>query len=234
MLARLKKNTTLNFVVFILILVICWVLGRVFHFNAETFRKVLAQYPIALSGIIFVVLYVLTTTFIWFGPKDVFRIAGAILFGGYVSTIFVWIAEMVNVVIMFQLSRILGRGFVEKKFRLRSADIDKVKKDSSFFGILALRVNPIIPFRLMDLGFGLSPVSLKKYWMIAFAASLPRIFWLQVILAEIGVGLLQRPKELIEYLIVHSEFIILSACYFAVVIILTIVAIIVKFTKRKV
>ncbi len=229
----LKKNSTLNFIIFVLVLIFCWFLGKYFKLDVEVFRRVLAQYPIALSGIIFVMLYVLTTTFIWFGPKDVFRVAGAILFGGYISTVFVWVAEMVNVVIMFQLSRQLGREFVEKKFKLKSRDIDKVKKDSSFLGILALRINPLVPFRLMDLGFGLSSVSLKKYLFVALGASLPRILWLQFILAGIGPGFLKNPKELIAYLVAHQKMIVLSGCYFAAVIILTGTAIVVKFMQRK-
>ncbi|MCK5083014.1 MAG: hypothetical protein KAR31_08935, partial [Candidatus Omnitrophica bacterium] len=65
----------LKFILFLIILTVCWYLGRVFDVDVAYYQGILARYPLALSGLIFVVLYVVTTTFIWFGPKDVLRIS---------------------------------------------------------------------------------------------------------------------------------------------------------------
>jgi len=48
-----------------------------------------------------------------------------------------------------------------------------------------LRAVPLIPYRILDISFGLSKLSLKKYILIVILASLPRIFWVQFILAGI-------------------------------------------------
>jgi len=228
-----QHNPALRFILLLLILIFCWLLGRYFQFDGASLRTSLAQYSIILSGVIFIFLYVLTTTFIWFGPKDIFRIAGAILFGAVASTLFVWIAEMGNTAIMFLLSRRLGREFIEQKYKLKAEAIDQVKKDSSVLGLVALRINPLIPFRLMDLGFGLSAISLKKYWMVTLIASIPRIFWLQVIIASIGEGIYKEPSEVISYLIEHKSMVVQSGYYFALVGGLSIMAIVAKWTKRK-
>jgi uncharacterized membrane protein YdjX (TVP38/TMEM64 family) len=121
----------LKFLLFLSIFLVCWYLGRVFQFDVAYYQAILSRYPLALSGLIFVVLYVATTTFMWFGPKDVLRISSAILFGAYISTVFVWVGEMVNAVIMFHLSRVLGRDYVQQRLGVKPEKLDKMKEDAS-------------------------------------------------------------------------------------------------------
>ena len=87
------QNRVLKFALFLVIFAACWYLGRIFKFDISTYQSFLSKYPLIYSGLIFVLLYVATTTFIWFGPKDILRAAGAILFGASVSTMFVWVAK---------------------------------------------------------------------------------------------------------------------------------------------
>ncbi|VAX35294.1 hypothetical protein MNBD_UNCLBAC01-1755 [hydrothermal vent metagenome] len=199
----------------------------------ESFREPLAQYPIIISGFIFIVLYVLTTTFIWFGPKSIFRILGAILFGSVGSTILVWIAEGCNAIVMFQLSRRLGREFVEKKIGLKSKAVDGVKKDISILSLVALRINPLISFRLMDLGYGLSSITLSKYWLTIFPASLPRIFLFQIILASVGENIFKDPAQVIAYFLSNPSILQWSGLYFLCVLGVTSMIFIRKFIKGK-
>ena len=138
--------------------------------------------------------------------------------------------------LVFSIGWVKGAaGNNEKKlhYAIKRKSIDEVKKDSSFLGVLALRLNPLAPFRIMDLGFGLSSISLKKYWLICLGASLPRILWLQFILAGVGISFLKEPKEVIHYLTSHHQLIIYSACYFLAVIVLTFLAVIFKTIQRK-
>lgn len=227
------KNNTLKFFLLLAIIATCWYLGRVFQFNVDYYRNILENYSIFVSGIIFVALYVGITTFVWFGPKDVFRIAGAVLFGAYTSSVLVWIAEMFNVAILFHLSRKLGRGFVEQKFRLRSSQLDEMKKQSGVLGLLALRVNPLVPFRLMDLGFGLSKISFKKYFMVCLLVSFFRILWLQFILAGMGEALFEDPTVVVSYLLENQYILVYSGLYFLSVLVLTIMAMISKGLQKR-
>ena len=115
---RLIDNKALKFSLFLMILAVCWYFGRIFKFDISTYQSFLSKFPVVLSGFIFVALYVGTTTFIWFGPKDVLRISSAILFGATISTVFVWIGEMIYALIMFHLSRVLGRDMCSRNFVL--------------------------------------------------------------------------------------------------------------------
>lgn len=158
---------------------------------------------------------------------------GAILFGPVVSTIFVWLAEMGNAFALFYLSRNLGREFVEQKFKLKSQQLDRVKEDSTYFGIFTLRINPLIPFRFMDLGAGLTSITFRKYFNGILLASLLRIFWLQSILAGIGTSIFQDIETARKFLMDNPIIVIYSALYFLVVIVFTIIALVAKFVRRK-
>ncbi len=228
----LFKNSTFRFIVFILFLFLCWFLGKEFNIKLEGYRSLLSRYPLYLSGIIFVVMYVVVTFFVWFGPKDVFRIAGALLFGPYVSTLLVWISEMCNAAILFQVSRRLGRDFVQQRFGIKSNDINRLRK-SDFLGVFALKFNPLIPFRGLDLCAGLSGISFKVYWFASLIATPIRIFWLQYILAFVGDNLFNDPQYMIYYLKRHTMFLYYSGVYFISIIVVSILAMIIRNRYKK-
>jgi len=230
---HLLNNKALKFSFFLILLTACWYLGRVFKFEVATYQTFLSKFPVAFSGLIFVLLYVGTTTFVWFGPKDVLRISSAILFGATTSTVFVWVGEMINAAIMFYLSRALGREYVQQKFRIKSQKLDQMKDDSSMLEVCAWRSNPLIPFRLMDLGYGLTRISFRKYFIAIAAISFLRIFWLQSILAGIGTGLFKNYSAMMDYFLENPSVARCSAAYFLAVVVITITAIITRFLRKR-
>jgi len=227
------NKRVLKFILFLIIFSACWYLGRIFKVDIAFYQDFLSEFPLFLSGLIFVVLYVGTTTFIWFGPKDVLRISSAILFGAVVSTVFVWIGEMINAVVMFHLSRILGREYVQQRFRVKSQELDQMKDDSSLLGLIAWRINPLIPFRLMDLGFGLTQVSFRKYFIAIIAISFFRILWLQFILAGIGANLFNDFSAMLNYFLDNQHVVQYSTLYFLAVIVVTIAAVAMRYGKKR-
>ena len=96
-----RQNRTFKFLILIAILIVCFLMGRYFHIDYDYYRTLLSKYPPVISGFIFISLYVGVTTFAWFGPKDVFRVVGAILFGPVMSTVCIYISEMANAAILF-------------------------------------------------------------------------------------------------------------------------------------
>lgn len=223
----------LKFTLFLAILIVCWYLGRVFEINVSSYQAFLSKFPLYISGCIFVLLYVGSTTFVWFGPKDVLRISSAIFFGAYVSTIFVWIGELANALIMFHLSRILGREYVQQRLGYKDKKLDQMKADVSLLGVIAWRSNPLIPFRLMDLGYGLSRISFRKYFIAIIAVSFLRIYWLQFILAGIGTGLFGNLSSMLNYFNENPRVVQFSAVYFFAVFVITILAIGARYIRKK-
>jgi uncharacterized membrane protein YdjX (TVP38/TMEM64 family) len=209
----------------------CFVFGKLFQFDLEGMRAFLSSFSLVVSGIIFILIYVVLTNLIWFGPKDVLRIASAVLFGAWISTLLVWISEICNAAILFSLSRQLGQEYFEQKFRMKKARIEEVKKKSGIFGSFVLRINPLIPFRFQDLIAGLSRITLGKYIGAIILPSLLRIYWLQFLLAALGVNIFKNPDVLNEYLATHPEALMMSSVYFLLVIILSITAGIMKLVE---
>lgn len=257
-LKNLFQSKILKFILFLVVLYIFSCVWKHFGLDVTYFQKLLSRYP-TLSGLIFVLLYVGTTTFIWFGPKDVLRISSAILLGAYFSTVVVWIGEMINAFIMFNLSRIMGQEYVEQRLRAKATKIGEMKKNSSLLSIIALRINPLVPFRIMDLGYGLTQTSFKKYLAGIAVVSFIRIYWLQYILAEPGTNLFTNISEIInsfmnnsvitadtalkmseditfifvDYFIKNPVFLYYSYIYFLVVFVISIVAVIVRVLRKE-
>ena len=229
----LFRNKFFKFILFLGILSGCWYLGRIFKVDVPYYQTLLSQYPLMLSGFIFILLYVATTTFIWFGPKDILRIASAVLFGAVVSSFLIWIGELINALIMFHLSRALGRDFVQQKMHIGNTDLDKMSDDSSLLNVVAWRINPLIPFRLMDLGYGLSKISFRKYFFGIAVITFFRILWLQYILNGIGINFFEDIEVVMQYLINNPRIIQYSGIYFLAVILVTLMAIINRFVQKK-
>jgi uncharacterized membrane protein YdjX (TVP38/TMEM64 family) len=226
-------SAAFRFILFLAVLAVGWYFGRVFEFDAALYEGLLSRYPLALSGAVFIALYVLTSTFLWFGPKDMLQVICAVLFGPFVSTVLVWVGEMINAPIMFHLSRSLGREFVQQKWGMKAGEIDKIRKDTSFLGAVAWRLNPLLPFRFMDLGYGLTRITFRKYFGAIIAATFFRILWVQFIVAGVGVSIFKDMSAALDYFLEHPVVLGYSAIYFLAVIVMTAVAIMARSFSKK-
>jgi len=227
------KNNTFKFVLLIVLVIACGFLGKLFNIDVQYFRELLARSSIVLSFFIFVFLYVFLTFFVWFGPKDVLRVGAAVLFGAYISTFFVVMAELINAVILFQLSRKLGRDYIVKKFRLKEKDMDKIKDDSSIVGAFALRINLLVPLRFIDLGYGLTKMPVLKYIIAGIFSTPIRIFIQQYIFAAVGDAIYKDPAYVVKYLQGNKFIFLICFSYVSLLIIVSIIALIKKFAKKK-
>jgi len=182
-----------RFLLLILILVLCWFLGKYFSSDIKYYKELISGFPIYLKGLAFVFLYSGVTFFAWL-TKDLFKIVGAVLFGAYLSTLFIWIAEIINAAVLFHLSRKLGRGFVESIIKGIIGDSDKKIQRGGFWGVFTLRIVPLVPYRFLDLIVGLTNISFKSYLIAVIVASPLRIFWIQFVLAGVGDKLIENPN----------------------------------------
>ena len=192
-----SRNTTRKFILLITCVLLFLIIGRFFHIDERWCKSLLTETPLAVSGIIFIVLYVVLTSLIWLGPKDFFRITAALIYGAYVSTLLVYISEVINAFIFFTFSRKLGRGFVESRLRGKMRHIDETTADTNFWWIFAMRLF-IVPFRFLDMGCGLSKISFAKYFSIVLIATPFRLFLFQYLLT-LGFETVRNPSKLAEH-----------------------------------
>ena len=79
--------------------------------------------------------------------------------------------------------------------------------------IFLLRAVPLIPYRILDMSFGLSMVKFGKYIVAVLLASLPRIFWIQFILSAAGGFSMEK---MMRYFSENTTILVLSFIYFIV------------------
>ncbi|MCM8758056.1 MAG: hypothetical protein NC903_03235, partial [Candidatus Omnitrophica bacterium] len=79
------RKEIIKFLIFILILVIFYSLGKVLKFDFEDLKVYFKRFNPFIAAIVFVILYVVITFFVWLS-KDIFRLVSAIIFGAEIST----------------------------------------------------------------------------------------------------------------------------------------------------
>jgi len=207
----------IGFLILVISLVLICYLGKYFHIDIQGIQDSLSKVPRVYSGVVFVILYCILTFVIWFS-KDVFKFAGALFFGAGLSSLFILIAEVINCLILFNLSRYLGRNFVEESLKGKYKRLDEKMGRMNFVWLLLFRAAPLIPFRFLDLASGLTRISFKKYLVAAILGSPLRIFWVQYILAGVGKAVFNNPYALIEYLLANKVLFIFSLMYLILII----------------
>lgn len=212
-----QHKNIFKFLILVIAIVLIWYLGRFFHIDTQTIENSLKRFPVFYSGIIFIILYVIVTFFIWLS-KDIFKFIAAVLFGAILSTLFIWIAEIINAFILFYLARYLGRNFVENSLKAKFNKLDEKLGRVSFLWLFLFRTVPLIPFRFLDLGIGLTRISFRRYLLAVIFGSPLRIFWVQYVLCGVGKSIFTHPLALAEYLLQNKTLFIFSFAYLILVI----------------
>ncbi|MCF7916255.1 MAG: VTT domain-containing protein [Candidatus Omnitrophica bacterium] len=180
----IRDKPYIRFILFILFIILLVALSQFFSFDYTAIDNFIKQLSPIWAAIIFILFYIIGTFFIWY-LKDPLKIVGAICFGAYLSTLFIYLAEIINAYIFFKISKIGGKDFIAKKAKGKSKKIYEKIGKMNLGWIFLLRAIPLIPYRVLDLGFGLSKISFRRYLLVVVLASLPRIFWIQFILASV-------------------------------------------------
>lgn len=216
---RKVSDAAIRGIIIIIFFILIIALGRYFKVDPDHLKEIFMQGSIVRAALTYIFMYVAVTFFIWLS-KDIFRFIAAVIFGPFVSTILVLLAETINAVILFTLSRYLGKGFVDGLVRGASRDLQKKISRTSLLSIFTLRTVPLVPFRILDLVCGLTRIRLSQYLMIVVLASPARIFWVQYILAGLGEAAFKNPGLLINYFLDNKIAFIWSFVYLILAIIL--------------
>ena len=94
-------------------------------------------------------------------------------FGFWSALVLISFASTLGATICFLLSRFLFRDTIEKRFGNRLASFDaNFKRDGEFY-LFSLRLIPAIPFFLVNLLMGLTPIKSSTYWWVSQIGMLP-------------------------------------------------------------
>jgi uncharacterized membrane protein YdjX (TVP38/TMEM64 family) len=103
-------------------------------------------------------------------------LAAGVLFGPWYGTLFVSFASTTGACLAFIASRYLFRDLVLRRFGERLQALNRgVETDGAYY-LLSLRLQPVVPFWLINLGMGLTPMRLFTFWIISQIGMLPGTF----------------------------------------------------------
>lgn len=176
-------------------------------------------------GVLAPIVYFLMFTFlpIFFFPVPILAVAGGVVFGFVQGALLTFFGACANCYLMFLISRKFGREYVvnllkRKMTKKQHKRIFKVSDDRLMISLVILRLIPLVPYNLINYGFGLTNISITKYMIASvlgiipgtivflnFGASSTNIWSLEFLLASILVILLTFISIYISKIIENKE-----------------------------
>ncbi len=169
-----------KFIIFLTFLVFVVFLVKYFHLesylNISFLKEKISGFGM-FAPLMYVFVYMVAT--VLFLPGSTITIAGGILFGSLLGTLYTIFGATLGAVIAFLFARYLGESFVESllknKFQ-KLMEYDKKLQKNGFLVVLFLRLVPLFPFNALNFGLGLTLVKLKDYFWGTFLGIIPGTF----------------------------------------------------------
>lgn len=106
---------------------------------------------------------------------SIIAIAGGMAFGVYYGTLYTIIGAVIGATVAFYLSRLLGRGAVDKFLKGKFSSFEEGMEKRGFLLIFILRLIPIIPFNVISFGAGLSKIKYLDYMIATMLGIIPGV-----------------------------------------------------------
>lgn len=150
---------------FVLTVAVCLILYLVFadEFSTEALRESVKNFGI-WAPIVFIIIYIAGTIFI---PSTPFMIAAGLLFGFADGLIYTVIGGLLSSFLVFEVSRRLGKDWVENALERRYFSLlkryNKRLETGAVWDLVIFRIAPIMPFNVLNILMGVSRISKKDY-----------------------------------------------------------------------
>tara|TARA_B100001971_G_scaffold111191_1_gene102183 strand:- start:129031 stop:131166 length:2136 start_codon:yes stop_codon:yes gene_type:complete len=139
--------------------------------NQNVFAKFYAENTV-LTSLVYFVIYIISTALSIPGATVLTLLGGAIFGLGY-GLLLISFASSIGATLAFLLSRTLLRETVEKKFASKIKKLNQgVEKEGAFY-LFTLRLVPIFPFFLINLGMGLTRLKTVTFYAVSQLGMLP-------------------------------------------------------------
>jgi uncharacterized membrane protein YdjX (TVP38/TMEM64 family) len=174
-----KKLLIAAVVVALIALFFVFDLGRFLTLESlKTNRDVLTTFSqrnrFAMAGA-FIAIYIIQTALSLPGAAVLSLAAGAI-FGAVMGTVYVNIGATIGATLAFLVTRYLFHDVIQNKFGARLEKINTELEARGFNYLLFLRLVPLFPFFLINLGAGLTRVPLRTFFFGTMIGIIPGSF----------------------------------------------------------
>jgi uncharacterized membrane protein YdjX (TVP38/TMEM64 family) len=121
-------------------------------------------------------------------------VAGA-LFGRWLGTAVVSLASTLGATLAFLSSRYLLRDWVQRRYGERLGPINRgVEQDGAYY-LFTLRLVPLVPFFLINLGMGLTPMRVRTFALVSWLGMLLGTFL--YVNAGTALATLEEPGDIL-------------------------------------
>ncbi|MEN6348966.1 MAG: TVP38/TMEM64 family protein [Syntrophomonas sp.] len=165
-----KKNLTTA--AFILALGVAYYFARKSGMFGNPTAEGLRDY-ITSCGVFGPIVYMIMFSLIPSG--SIIAVAGGMVFGMYLGALYTTIGAVLGATVAFYISRLLGRGVVEKLAGGKVQQFDEAIEKGGFILILILRLIPIIPFNVISYGAGLTRIKFLDYIISTMIGIIPGV-----------------------------------------------------------
>ena len=133
--------------------------------SQAAFTELYATKPLQVAAAYFVI-YVIATA-LSFPGATVITLAGGAIFGLGWGLLIVSFASTLGATLAFLVSRFVLRDTVQRRFGQRLGEINRgVEKDGAFY-LFTLRLIPVVPFFLINLLMGLTPMKARTFYWVS-------------------------------------------------------------------
>jgi len=158
------------------------------------------------SVVIYILAYTLNTISI-IPPIAALSLAAGLVFGKAWGALYLMIGAMLGTSCTFLISRLFGRGIVERLLKGRFKNLDDLLERRGFMTVLFFRVIPIIPYEALNYAGGLSRMPFRDYFFATLIGLIPGV----MISAFFGgaLGEVKGLKDLLSFKFVIALFALL-------------------------
>ncbi len=135
------------------------------------FAQLYAENTVTVIGV-YMLIYI-TVTALSIPGALAMTLAGGAMFGLVTGTIVVSFASTIGATCACIVARYLLRDWVQKKFGDKLVKINEGMEKEGGFYLFSLRLVPIFPFFVINLGMGLTPIRIITYFWVSQLGMLP-------------------------------------------------------------
>ena len=137
----------------------------------EALRRAVRERPVLVFGSAFA-LYV-TVTGLSLPGAAVMTLVYGWLFGFWPAVLLISFASTIGATVAFLMSRFLLRAAIQNRFRDRLVTFNDALAREGAFYLFTLRLIPQVPFFLVNLVMGLTPIRARTFWWVSQLGMLP-------------------------------------------------------------
>jgi uncharacterized membrane protein YdjX (TVP38/TMEM64 family) len=142
--------------------------------NRDALTAFYQENPFVMAGA-FIAIYIIQSALFLPGAA-VFSLAAGAIFGAVMGTLYVNIGATIGATLAFLVARYLFHDLIQNRFGARLEKLNKELEARSFNYLLFLRLVPVFPFFLINLGAGLTRMSLRTFFLGTMVGIIPGSF----------------------------------------------------------